>query len=136
MILRRAITTALVSSFVACVSAAPPIAVDTSVFAGADWVHVTGNSTAGTQKDGRDITDPAQIGALYRLVSTQPGDWHRFAFDGPLLQWSVEFRRKGKSLGSCGVGANFLAVDSYVLNLQPDQQRLAARLLGTSSRSH
>jgi hypothetical protein len=127
-----AIVLGLLVGFVGCASAAPPTAVDTSTFAGANRVHITGNREARTEKDSRDISDPDQIAALYRLVASQPGKWHRYSFDAPSLKWLVEFSRDGKSLGSYGVGSNFLGMGPYVVNLTPDQQKLAARLLTAS----
>jgi hypothetical protein len=87
---------------------------------------------AGTEKDSRDILDPDEIAALYRLVASQPGTWHRVSFDAPSLQWIVEFSRDGKSLGSYEVGRGFLGIGPYIVHLPVDQQKLAERLLTSS----
>ena len=103
--------------------------VDTSGLAEADLVHITGNNTAGTAGDTRDISSREQIDSLYRVVSSSPKDWHRAGFDSPLLKWKVEFIREGKVLGSYGVGSNFLAMNGYLSSLQQEQQRAVSALL-------
>lgn len=96
-----------------CVAVAAKAPVDTSVFAGADRVHIIGNDTAGTNQDSRDISNREQMDALYRLVSSGSGKWYRIRFDAPLLRWNIEFFRDGKSRGSYGVGANFIEMYPY-----------------------
>jgi hypothetical protein len=92
-------------------------------------VRVTGNSHAGTDGDTRDISKREQIDAFYHIVSSQSGEWRRPTFDAPSLRWIVEFTRNGRTLGSYGVGSNFLEMNGYLHPLQPEQLRLVTELL-------
>jgi hypothetical protein len=112
-------------------AAKPPV--DTSAWTVADQVRIVGNDISRTDKDTRDIVSREQIDALYHLVSAQPGGWHRFWFDAPLLRWTVEFIREGKTVGSYGVGASFIEIYPYTIALKPAQQQKAIELLHTSS---
>lgn len=104
-------------------------AIDTSGCAMADHVRIIGNEITRTDKDTREISDSEQIGALCRFVSSQPATWQKIRFDAPVLRWSVEFSRAGKTLGSFGIGANFIEMYPYILTLQPVQQRQIVELL-------
>src|ERR1700679_941752 len=106
---------------------------NTAVFAGADRVRVTRNSRAGADGDTRDISKREQIDAFYHFVSSVSGEWRRPTFDAPFRRWVVEFRRDGKTLGSYGVGSNFLGMNDYVHVLEPEQLRLVIELLEDTS---
>jgi len=135
IIVRTPIALAVLASIVGSASAAMPSIVDVSGFAGADLVRIIGNSTAGTERDTRDVASQQQIETLYRFVASQTNGWRRVQFDAPLLRWKVEFIRDGKTLGSYGVGANFIESYDYVLTLRPDQQKLVEQLLATDPAS-
>jgi hypothetical protein len=73
--------------------------------------------------------DPAQVHALYVLVASASGPWHRIDSDAPGLQWTVEFKRGGTSLGSYHIGEDFLEVAHYTVQLSPQERQAADRLL-------
>jgi hypothetical protein len=62
--------------------------------------RVTGNRNAGMDGDTRDISIREQIDAIYRIISSQSGEWRRPTFEAPSLRWTVEFTRDGKTLGT------------------------------------
>jgi hypothetical protein len=111
-----------------CSSGPAPLSVDTRALAGADTAHITGNDTARTEKDTRDIVDRVQVDALYRIVSAPSNQWHR-PIDAPLLHWQVRLMRDGKAIGSFGVGANFVELNEYVRPFAPGEQRELEQLL-------
>lgn len=132
----RTVSSAVALLFLAgCVSPALRNAVDTSPFAGADSVHITGNDFAHTERDTRDIVDPGQVQALYALVSAGSVRWHRNVVDAPLVHWGVEFQRAGKSIGGYAVGTNFVEIGRYIAYLKPEQLAAAEGLLRRPSPS-
>jgi hypothetical protein len=128
----RRITAIAVCGMVGHAAEAAKLPVDTSAWNVADRVHIVGNGSSRTDKDTRDIVNREQIDALHDFVSAQPGGWQRIRFDAPALRWTVEFIRDGKTLGSYGVGANFIEIYPYALTLKPGQQQKVIELLHTS----
>ncbi len=109
-------------------SAGAPPDVDVTRFARADRVRIQVNDIAYTGGDTRVVSDPARIHALYVMVASASGKWHRLKFDAPLVHWNIQFEQDGKVLGSYSIGADFLEVYPFVVALTPREQRAAEQL--------
>ena len=90
---------------------------DFSALAASDHVRIVGRDATGKRISTRDVTDPAQITALYHVVESRPDGWRRPWPEMPASRWSVTFSRDGREVGSFGVGNSFLTIDGYLRNL-------------------
>src|ERR1700678_1403118 len=96
----------------ASAAAQPPI--DITKFAGADRVRITGNRSAHTDADTRDIIDAEQIAVIYRFAQSTSGKWRRLKFiPAPLLRWNLQFYQGDTVIGFYGVGSNFVEAGGY-----------------------
>lgn len=115
----------------ACVSEPAPQSMDFGAFAQGDRARIV-DTDRNSRGSAREVSDPAQVAALYRAVADRPDGWHRPWPGSPRVRWQVTFSRAGRELGGYGVGANFIAYDGYVRNLAGSDLRSVLALVQAS----
>lgn len=112
----------------ACVIEPAPQSMDFSAFTQSDRARIV-DTDRNSRVDAREVTDPAQVAALYRAVADRPDGWHRPWPGSPQVRWQVTFSRAGREVGGYGVGANFIAYDGFVRNLAGSDLRSVLALV-------
>ena len=134
--LRAALSFALVLALAGCITDPAPQRMDFSALASADHVRIVGLDAAGQRVGAREVSDKAEVAALYRVVDSRQDGWFRPWPKMPSGRWTVTFSRDGRELGAYRVGKNFLSSDGYVRNLATADQRDVLDLVQGRSAAH